>query len=76
MGFGYVYGPGIPMTPTQAGMSMLMMQQRMLGWGMGSSAARGPRRTPGEKTPVNARLTQARTIGPGSHPSEAATRRT
>jgi hypothetical protein len=47
LGLGYVYGPAyggtaVPMTGAQAGLSMLMMQQRMLGIGNGQlSGARG-----------------------------------
>jgi hypothetical protein len=46
LGIGYVYGPAygsaVPMTGTQAGLTMLMMQQRMLGIGNGQlSGVRG-----------------------------------
>jgi hypothetical protein len=46
LGLGYVYGPAygsvVPMTGTQAGLSMLLMQQRMLGIGNGQlSGVRG-----------------------------------
>jgi hypothetical protein len=46
LGLGYVYGPAygsaVPMTGTQAGLTMLMMQQRMLGIGNGQlSGVRG-----------------------------------
>jgi hypothetical protein len=47
LGLNYVYGPAyggtaVPMTGTQAGLSMLMMQQRMLGIGNGQlSGVRG-----------------------------------
>jgi len=46
LGLNYVYGPAygsaVPMTGTQAGLTMLMMQQRMLGIGSGQlSGVRG-----------------------------------
>jgi hypothetical protein len=55
LGLGYVYGPAygsvVPMTGTQAGLSMLLMQQRMLGIGNGQlSGVRG-----GGLTGTNAR---------------------
>src|SRR4051812_4789743 len=73
LGLGYVYGPGIPMTPTQAGMSMLMMQQRMLGIGNGQLSGARPAANPDPRFSKGTRTPQARTLGPGSHPGEAHT---
>ena len=73
LGFGYVYGPGIPMTPTQAGMSMLLMQQRMLGIGNGQLSGTRPAANSDPRATKVAKTSQARTLGPGSHPGEAHT---
>jgi hypothetical protein len=67
LGMGYMYGPGIPMTPAQAGMSMLMMQQRMLGIGNGQLS--GVRPLDG----ASARTAKARAVATALLPGEAHT---
>jgi hypothetical protein len=42
LGLGYVYGPAVPMTPTQAGLFMLSAQQRMFGLGNGQISGTRP----------------------------------
>lgn len=75
LGFGYVYGPGIPMTSTQVGMSMLLMQQRMLGIGNGQLSGSRPGATanPNDRNARYPSTSRPRMGGPGAHPSEAHT---
>jgi hypothetical protein len=70
LGLNYVYGPAygsaVPMTGTQAGLTMLMMQQRMLGIGNGQlSGVRG-----GTGTGIGANV-QASRNGSGAATSRA-----
>jgi hypothetical protein len=67
LGFGYVYGPGMPMTGTQAGMSMLLMQQRMLGIGNGQISGSRPQAGPAAKT------ARTRAVATNALPGEAHT---
>jgi hypothetical protein len=67
LGLGYVYGAAVPMTPTQTGLYMLTMQQRMLGLGNGQLSGVRPVAESGSKVP------QSRARVPGSHPGEAHT---
>jgi hypothetical protein len=55
------------MTPAQAGMSMLMMQQRMLGIGNGQLSGVRP------QVGTTARAATARTVATASHPEETHT---
>jgi hypothetical protein len=66
-GMGYMLGPGVPMTSTQTGMYMLMMQQRMLGIGNGQLSGVRP------QDGTTAKSAKPRSVATASLPGEAHT---